>query len=144
MPKTFRFRNYPIASMYSVFTHIYHHFFLNVGMCTLYDLGTLQSCFAPEACLGPWVISPLKKSRRWFQICFMFTPIWGRFQFWLIFFKWVGSTTVKVTPPPRKLAAGRFTSRYLGIAHRYRFPDFFLENSDLAFPAGKVCFFLQG
>ena len=69
-------------------------------MCTLYDLGTLQTCFAPEACLGPWVISPLKKSRWWFQICFMFTPIWGRFQFWLIFFKWVGSTTVKVTPPP--------------------------------------------
>ena len=29
----------------------------------------------------------------WFQIFFIFTPIWGRFPFWLIFFKWVGSTT---------------------------------------------------
>ena len=26
---------------------------------------------------------------RWFQIFFIFTPIWGRFPFWLIFFRWV-------------------------------------------------------
>ena len=25
----------------------------------------------------------------WFQIFFIFTPIWGRFPFWLIFFRWV-------------------------------------------------------
>ena len=35
----------------------------------------------------PW------KSRWWFRIFFIFTPIWGRFPIWLIFFKWVGSTT---------------------------------------------------
>ena len=30
---------------------------------------------------------------RWrFQIFFIFTPIWGRFPFWLIFFKWVETT----------------------------------------------------
>ena len=29
----------------------------------------------------------------WFQILFIFTPIWRRFPFWLIFFKGVGSTT---------------------------------------------------
>ena len=34
-----------------------------------------------------------KKTIWWFQICFIFTPIWGRFPFWLIFFRWVGSTT---------------------------------------------------
>ena len=31
-------------------------------------------------------------SRWWFQICFIFTPIWGRFPFWLIFFRWVETT----------------------------------------------------
>ncbi len=29
----------------------------------------------------PWM------TRWWFQTCFIFTPIWGRFQFWLIFFQ---------------------------------------------------------
>ena len=28
----------------------------------------------------------------WFQICFIFTPIWGRFPIWLIFFRWVETT----------------------------------------------------
>ena len=32
----------------------------------------------------------------WFQTFFMFTPIWGRFPFWLIFFRWVGSTTNQI------------------------------------------------
>ena len=31
-------------------------------------------------------------SRWWFQICFVFTPIWGNEPFWLIFFKWVETT----------------------------------------------------
>ena len=30
--------------------------------------------------------------RWWFQIFFMFTSIWGRFPFWLIFFRWVETT----------------------------------------------------
>ena len=28
----------------------------------------------------------------WFQIFFMFTPTWGRFPIWLIFFNWVETT----------------------------------------------------
>ena len=32
------------------------------------------------------------KTGWWFQIFFIFTPIWGRFPIWLIFFKWVEST----------------------------------------------------
>ena len=32
------------------------------------------------------------RTRWWFQIFFMFTPIWGRFPFWLIFFKGVETT----------------------------------------------------
>ena len=28
----------------------------------------------------------------WFQTFFFFTPIWGRFPFWLIFFRWVETT----------------------------------------------------
>ena len=33
--------------------------------------------------------SPTSGTRWWFQIFFIFTPIWGRFPFWLIFFKGV-------------------------------------------------------
>ena len=35
------------------------------------------------------------KSRWWFQIFFIFTPTWGRFSIWLIFFKWVETTNQK-------------------------------------------------
>ena len=35
------------------------------------------------------------KTRWWFQIFFIFTPICGRFSFWLIFFKWVETTNHK-------------------------------------------------
>ena len=31
-------------------------------------------------------------TRWWFQIFFIFTPTWGRYPFWLIFFKWVETT----------------------------------------------------
>ncbi len=34
-----------------------------------------------------------RKTGWWFQTFFIFIPIWGRLPFWLIFFKWVGSTT---------------------------------------------------
>ena len=44
--------------------------------------------------LGPAKYQNLKKkqewgARWWFQRFFIFTPIWGRFPFWLIFFRWV-------------------------------------------------------
>ena len=32
------------------------------------------------------------KSRWWFHIFFIFTPSWGRFRLWLIFFNWVETT----------------------------------------------------
>ena len=35
------------------------------------------------------------KSRWWFQIFFIFTPTWGRFSIWLIFFKWVETANQK-------------------------------------------------
>ena len=35
------------------------------------------------------------KTRWWFQIFFIFTSIWGRFPFWLIFFRWVETTNLK-------------------------------------------------
>ena len=31
-------------------------------------------------------------ARWWFQIFFIFIPSWGRFPFWLIFFRWVETT----------------------------------------------------
>ncbi len=39
-------------------------------------------------------------SRWWFQFFFIFTPIWGRFPFWLICFKWV------VQPPTSFVLVG--------------------------------------
>ena len=34
----------------------------------------------------------LKITRWWFQTFFIFIPTWGRFPFWLIFFRWVKAT----------------------------------------------------
>ena len=40
------------------------------------------------------VTAPTRCDRheRWFQIFFMFIPIWGRFPFCLIFFRWIETT----------------------------------------------------
>ena len=35
---------------------------------------------------------PLNMTNWWFQIFFIFNPSWGRFPFWLIFFRWVETT----------------------------------------------------
>ena len=47
------------------------------------------------AAQGNWLNKDFNKglSRWWFQICFVFTPIWGRFPIWLMCFRWVGSAT---------------------------------------------------
>ena len=48
-----------------------------------------------EFCSGTWLLYRKKikgnqsVARWWFQIFFIFTPIWRRFPFWLIFFRWV-------------------------------------------------------
>ena len=36
----------------------------------------------------PWLLT-----RWWFETCFIYTPTWGNDPIWLIFFRWVGSTT---------------------------------------------------
>ena len=46
----------------------------------------LQSIWCDHMCFPFCFIS------RWFQIFFISTPIWGRFPFWLIFFRWVETT----------------------------------------------------
>ena len=38
----------------------------------------------------------LISTRWWFQICFFFIPIWGRFPFWLVFFKCVETTNQSI------------------------------------------------
>ena len=40
-----------------------------------------------------WTINSIMSSGWWYQTFFSFTPTWGRFPFWLIFFRRVGSTT---------------------------------------------------
>ena len=40
-----------------------------------------------------WFNQPPTIARWWFRIFFVFTPVWGRFPSWQIFFKRVGSTT---------------------------------------------------
>ena len=41
------------------------------------------------------LLALISKTRWWFQMCFIFNPIWGRFPFWLIFFRWVETTNQK-------------------------------------------------
>ena len=50
--------------------------------------------FRPISQVKVWFIIQLKRplTRWWLQICFISTPIWRRFPFWLIFFKWVETT----------------------------------------------------
>ena len=38
-------------------------------------------------------------TRWWFQRFFIFTPIWGRFPIWLIFFRWVETTNQYTNKP---------------------------------------------
>ena len=44
-----------------------------------------------HSCFG-WMTNTLCISRWWFQIIFIFTPIWGNDPIWLILFKWVETT----------------------------------------------------
>ena len=53
------------------------------------------------------MLAPCTVSRWWFQIFFIFTPTWGRFQFWLIFFEWVETTNWVWMTDPTKHPTGR-------------------------------------
>ncbi len=57
----------------------------------------LESMIGPQ--LPPWQVGYV--SRWWFQIFFIFSPIWGRFPFWLIFFRWVETTNQVFSFPGR-------------------------------------------
>ena len=56
----------------------------------------VNCCFVLQAIRVFQVCGVHKKTKAisgwWFQKFFIFTPIWGRFPFWLIFFKWVETT----------------------------------------------------
>ena len=39
-----------------------------------------------------FIVNNIIYTRWWFQIFLIFTPIWGRFPFWLMFFRWVETT----------------------------------------------------
>ena len=56
----------------------------SMGWVLLTRLGFWWTRFVPNERKSP--------SRWWFQIFFIFTPIWGRFPIWLIFFKRVQTT----------------------------------------------------
>jgi len=77
------------------------------------SIGDSASCGAPQdsfsfdyvSCKRPKDTDPTLAScleldmfstwpRSWFQIFFIFTSIWGRLPFWLIFFKWVETTNL--------------------------------------------------
>ena len=57
------------------------------------EVQELYGKFAQRYCW--WFRNPAPVDRWsgwWFQRFFIFTPIWGRFPFWLIFFRWVETT----------------------------------------------------
>ena len=57
-------------------------------VCCLFSMGYKVGPHPPGYQWGE--TTPI--TRLWFQIFFMFTSIWGRFPFWLIFFRWVETT----------------------------------------------------
>ena len=77
----------------------YTRFFPNYsvgGLCNVIDrwhrvLPPSISCVHHPSCFYN-LNEQIPSSRWWFQIVFIFTPTWGRFPVWLIFFKWVETT----------------------------------------------------
>ena len=68
-----------------------------------------------------WIFYQIYKTRWWFQICFIFTPNWGRFPFWLIFFKGVETTNQKVIEnPSHKKQTEIFNSVFLATMCFFR------------------------
>ena len=84
-----------LPCFFAVYLYIYIHIYqyLPVEVQCLnpkrwwIDTLMLKPCKAPK--LEGWGIH---LSGWWFQIFFIFTHIWGRFPFWLIFFNWVETT----------------------------------------------------
>ena len=62
-------------------------------------------------------------SRWWFQIFFMFIPTWGRFPFWLIFFKGVETTNQKLLQEMRLQNCWIFQRFWLRLLVLLRLPS---------------------
>ena len=59
-------------------------------------------------------------SRWWFQIFFIFTPSWGRFLFWLMFFYWVETTNqYRTQKVPRHMREWKVTLLPLDFFQSY-------------------------
>jgi len=93
------------------FITIFHHH-LDPNLCWKLVLFRIEEQYANKSKVFEWAIQldlflVLILSRWWFQICSIFTPIWGRFPFWLIFFRWVETTNqlrrMRKTPPRKHL-----------------------------------------
>ena len=80
------------------------HFLQTLGkiICIFLGKGNLLKWLSASFCCFCWAISyaigfRIQNAKTlyagwWFQVYFIFTPIWGRFPIWLIFFKWVETT----------------------------------------------------
>ena len=62
----------------------------------------------------------------WFQRYFIFTPTWGRFPIWLIFCKWVGSTTNQPSNEQNK-PTGFSPKSWLSKEHFLDWPSFSIK-----------------
>ena len=76
-------------------------------------------------CQKPIIVSNFYTSNLsgwWFQIFFIFTPTWGRFPFWLIFFRWV-ETTNQLWLSPYRFFSSLMTLRWwLVVNHHLQSP----------------------
>ena len=68
----------------------YDNVYLTIPSCTTGGQGLATFTFL-------WSTRKINHSRWWFQLFFTFTPIWGRFPIWLIFFGWVETTNQHCT-----------------------------------------------
>ena len=80
------FRTWPILAFYDgILTHCR-------AQWLLWPMSLRNTCSRSQ--LGmvvvQWFLS--RTSGWWFQAFFIFTPIWGRFPFWLLFIRWVETT----------------------------------------------------
>ncbi len=81
----------------TVYPRILQHVSCHIDS-VVFPAGKKTRPFARGEAVNWWVsiLNPQKTGKYtsgwWFQIFFIFTPIWGRFPFWLIFFKGVETT----------------------------------------------------
>ena len=87
-----RTRTYPKCYLHTPGEWIYM-----IHLTTLPSWNTQFVCFSVAFTIcrrNPWAPGGKSTTSRWWQLIFffMFTPIWGRFPIWLIFFRWVETT----------------------------------------------------